>query len=81
MFVFGKINIVVEKTHTKYDGKLSVGINFLSETLFNYSCTAFKLTSANMVGTVLVKLIFLIILSIHKYVKFKPIELFICWQN
>lgn len=51
MFVLEQINIDVEKTNTKYDEKLSVGINFLSETLFNYSCTAFKLTSANMVGT------------------------------
>lgn len=68
MFVLEQINIDVEKTNTKYDAKLSVGINFLSETLFIYSCTAFKLTSANMVGTVLIKLIFLIILSIHKYV-------------
>lgn len=49
MFVLEQINIDVEKTNTKYDAKLSVGINFLSETLFLYSCTAFKLTSANMV--------------------------------
>lgn len=68
MFVLEQINIDVEKTNTKYDAKLSVGINFLSETLFLYSCTAFKL-------------IFLLILSMHKYVKFKRTELFLCWQN